>query len=118
MQLNIQLRCIIILLPLGKCITITLCRFFFFFFFLSHGYCSKMRCTGHLGLPHMIHSMCHRSTPGVTSTVFCLCGLNHYYKLKMWKMCEFDNSRRCMSVITLSAKHSKADRYKLRCLWD
>lgn len=39
----------------------------------------------------MIHNMCHCSTSGVTYTVFCLCGLNHYYKLEMWKMCEFDN---------------------------
>lgn len=28
----------------------------------------KLRCSGHLGLSHMNHSVCHCSTPGVTST--------------------------------------------------
>lgn len=81
----------------------------------SHSYCSKMRCTGHLGLSHMIHSMCHCSTPGVTYTVFCLCGLNHYYKLEMWKMCEFDNGGWwCMRLCNCAVSKN---RLRLRCAW-
>lgn len=94
-----QLTCVFTPLPVQTCATLPQrCV-------LSHGYCSKVRCTGHLGLSHMIHSMCHCSTPGVTYTVFCLCGLNHYYKLEMWKMCEFDNGGWwwCVSAIVLSA---------------
>lgn len=51
------------LLPVQTCVTPTQCSV------LSHGYYSKVRCTGHLGLSHMIHSMCHCSTPGVTYTL-------------------------------------------------
>lgn len=91
------------LLPVQICVTLLQCCV------LSHSYCSKVRCTGHLGLSHMIHSMCHCSTPGVTYTMFCLCGLNHYYTLEMWKMCEFDNSVWWCASLRLCCRRNEAE---------
>lgn len=56
---------------------------------LSHGYCSNVRHSGHLGLPHDSQHVSLFHSRGYIHSFF-LCVLNHYYKLEMCRMCEFE----------------------------
>lgn len=56
---------------------------------LSHGYCSNVRHVGQLGLPHNSQHVSLFHSRGYIHSFF-LCVLNHYYKLEMCRMCEFE----------------------------